>query len=59
MEKISQPMQKLFEDDDVVRVRGDRKKKRQYERSEVDGSRREWQKSVPTTSAFRMIDRTV
>lgn len=59
--KISQPMQELLEDDDVARVRGGglgRKKKRQHERSGVHGSRREREKCLPTTSAFRMIDRS-
>lgn len=40
-------------------VRGlGRKKKRQHERSGVHGSRREREKCLPTTSAFRMIDRS-
>lgn len=37
---------------------GGRKKKRQHERSGVHGSRREREKCLPTTSAFRMIDRS-
>lgn len=36
----------------------DRKKKRQHEWSGADGSRRERERSLPTTSAFRMIDRS-
>lgn len=43
------------------RCRGEglgRKKKRQHERSGVHGNRREREKCLPTTSAFRMIDRS-
>jgi len=56
--KISQPMQELLEDDDVGGEGLGRKKKRQHERSGADEGRRERERSLPTTSAFRMIDRS-
>ncbi|CAL1684588.1 unnamed protein product [Lasius platythorax] len=57
--KISQPMQELLEDDDVAGVRGWAERRNDNtERSGVHGSRREREKCLPTTSAFRMIDRS-